>query len=486
MVSLALFLADAAHAAGAAAPVLPSPPVATAPPATTAVAPQPVLATPPAPSPWRLAERLGSPSWLRLGLEHRTRFEQLQDDFRAATLGNDASGVVMRTLLSAEATLGGGLALGAELQDSRAYSDKRAPLNTTIVNTVELLQGWIGLRTADLFHDGDRFSASAGRLTIDLGSRRLVARNDFRNTINGFTGLDLQWTSAGGHLLRGFAVMPVIRQPTDAAALADNDPGFDEENADAMLYGLFYASPVLVASTRVEAYVLGLDEGDRKGAPSSNRRLATPGMRLLRAPAPGQPDWQLEAMLQAGRSRATTSPTDTTDLDHFAYSLHAGAGYRFASAWTPRAALVYDLASGDGSPNDGDNGRFDPLFAARRFEFGPTSFWGALARANLHSPGVRLEAWPRGDVDAMLSYRAAWLQSDTDAWTTSGLRDPTGGSGSFVGHQVEGRVRWHVIPKNLSLELGAALLREGEFPREASGGASPFPVYFYTQVTSTL
>lgn len=450
----------------------------------TAAAQSPAAAAPTA-KPWRLHETLGVPVWLKFGLDHRTRFELLEDDFRGATGGNDETAAVLRTLVSAELKYGS-FVFAAELIDSRTYADQQTPLNTTLVDAVDLLQAYAGLRQASAFRAGDQLSVTAGRITIDVGSRRLVARNEFRNTINAFTGLDLQYTSPKKHGFRAFAVVPVLRQPTDTDGLEDNDVEYDEENDHAVLATLFYASPALFADTQVEAYVVGYAEEDSEDAPSSNRHLVTPGFRVLRPPATKRIDYQLEAMVQAGKSRASTASTDGNDLDHLAYSLHASSGYRFDAPWSPRPVAQFDVASGDSSPNDGDNNRFDPLFGARRFEFGPTSLYGAFARSNIISPGLRLEVMPLANVDAFVAYRPAWLESDQDTWTTAGLRDVTGDSGSFLGHQVEGRIRWHVFPKNLSVEVGSAYLDKGEFAQDAPGAASASPFYFYTQVTVTL
>ena len=41
----------------------------------------------------------------------------------------------------------------------------------------------------------------------------------------------------------------------------------------------------------------------------------------------------------------------------------------------------------------------------------------------------------------------------------AGLRDRDGSSGSFVGQQIEGRVRWQVFPKSLALDVGALTVR---------------------------
>ena len=38
----------------------------------------------------------------------------------------------------------------------------------------------------------------------------------------------------------------------------------------------------------------------------------------------------------------------------------------------------------------GENNRFDTLYGARRFDFGPTSIYGPFIRSNLNSPALRL------------------------------------------------------------------------------------------------
>jgi hypothetical protein len=433
--------------------------------------------------PWRAQEVLGL-SWLRLGLEHRTRFEHVKNDFRATNPGN-AMGVSMRTLLSAEARFLPAF-FGAELQDARAWTAEGTPLNNTIVNPLDLLRLYAGLRGKDLLAQGDSASLTAGRTTIDIGNRRLVARNDFRNTINAFTGLDLQWISPHRDVVRTFLVTPVIRRPTDQVALAKNRVEVDRENTRALLWGAFFSSRPLAANVTVESYLLGLHEEDSDLAPSSDRRLFTPSLRAFRPSSPGSVDFQFEVMGQFGTSRASAAPTDVKDLNHLAMSFHASGGYHFDASWAPRLVLQYDFASGDRDPGDKTNSRFDPLFGARRFEWGPTGLYGPFARSNIRSPGVRLEVQPHPTVDAFTAYRLNWLASPRDAWTSAGLRDPSGASGSFLGQQVEVRIRWQVFPRNLALDAGGALLLPGEFPKTAPKGDDQPSRYLYAQLTGTI
>src|SRR3546814_4408696 len=64
-------------------------------------------------------------------------------------------------------------------------------------------------------------------------------------------------------------------------------------------------------------------------------------------------------------------------------------------------------------------------------------------------------------------YRANWLDSETDSFANTGVRDPGGASGRFGGHQIEGRVRYWIVPKLLRLDTGAAVLINGRFLNDA-------------------
>lgn len=446
--------------------------------------------------PFRVAEAVGSLPTFDFGLEHRARFEHLADDFRSTSTG-DSTGLFLRTLLQAELRLSP-VVIGAELQDSRGYVFEGTPVNTGTTNPLELLRAYVGLRLKDALSDGDTLSATLGRMTLDLqrvpmppspaerATRRLLARNEFRNTINGFNGLDVHWLSPDEHFVRFLAVFPVGRLPSEPEELLANDVVFDRENTHTVLWSAFYSSPPVLSGAHVEAYVVGLHESDGPDAETTDRRLLTPGARFYRAPKPGQLDFQLEAMLQIGTSRATNKPEDTTDLDHLAFSGAAAVGYQIAHAWRPRLVALYDFASGDADPTDKVNQRFDTLYGARRFDFGPTGLYGALARSNLHSPGVRFEAAPHPMVDGFVAYRWNWLASAKDAWTSATVRDSTGASGSFIGSQIEGRVRFSPFPRNLSFETGAAYFLRGDFARDAEGGRSAPATYVYGQLTGWL
>jgi hypothetical protein len=432
--------------------------------------------------PLRLDRLLGTPEWLHLFFTQRTRYESLRNQFRPVD-SEDNRALSLRTTLFAELRFEP-ISLGLELADSRLYLDgDDAPLNSTLINPLDLLQAHVSVNVRDVFADGARLGIRLGRQTIDLGGRRLVARNRFRNTINSFTGLELSWVGPQEAKGRLFATFPVRRRPTRVEGLDANEVEFDSELTSTRFWGLFYGSRPRADGMQVEAYLLGLDEDDGD-LPTTNRDFLTPGLRLSRPAEPGRWDFELEAVYQHGRSRASALPADTTDLRHRAFFAHAAVGHTFATGWRPRVALLYDYASGDRAPDDGVQGRFDTLYGARRFELGPTGIYGALARSNLHSPALQATLQPHADLFVYLVYRPAWLARARDFWVTTGIRDPRGASGSFLGHQFEGAVRWWVVPGNLLLEAGLTYLRLGEFPKRAPNGdpEAGDPGYAYLQL----
>ena len=393
--------------------------------------------------PWRFSKAAELPSWLDITGVHRARYETLDGQFRVGRTGGDQA-VALRTTIRGDVKIER-FGATAELIDSRQeLSDAGTPMDTTMVNTVEMLQVYGSIRMEGVFVEGSESELRVGRQTMDFGSRRVVARNAFRNTINAFTGVHYQLEMKDGPVVRAIYVLPINRLPADAPSLLNNQIQFDEERFEVQLWGLHTQWKGLPLGGVGEVYLFGLHEDDSEKVPSRNRELYTPGVRFHRARGKGGWDYDFESVVQVGTARNSTAASDVTPLDHFAHFHHGEIGYTAGVRWSPRGALVYDYGSGDDSPSDGDSNRFDTLFGARRFDHGPTGIYGAFGRSNIQSPGLILGARPASLVETEVKYRPYWLASNTDAWATSGLRDATGSSGSFIGHQVEASVRWDV------------------------------------------
>lgn len=449
--------------------------------------------------PWRLQDRVGGPSWLRISGEQRTRYETLDHEFRFRTpragatppvqgYSDTADMLVLRTSLLLEAkgdTVGGVV----ELMDSRQYgAGENSFLDSTMVNTLDVLQAYVDLQLGTLGTGKHRLRV--GREAVDLGGRRFMARNAFRNTINSFNAIDWLWTG-DGQSLRAFWSMPTERRPQSpnpqlsAAAqapaqdaLADNDWEADDQSLDTQFWGVFHDRK-LDDRTTAEVFLLGLDE---HGTNTRQRSLFTPGLRLFRTRKPGTFHYEAEAAGQLGHSKANTNANSPL-LDHRAGFVMGALAYTADVAWQPALQLSWTYASGDQDPNDGDNERFDTLYGARRWEYGPTGIWGAIPRANLNSPEVRLLLQPSKVVDVFFAVRPVWLAEERDAWTSANLRDSSGRSGKHVGTQYEVRLRWDLLPRSFQLDTGAVYLAEGDFQDRASSGQGQSSSYAYVQCT---
>ncbi|MDD1621104.1 MAG: alginate export family protein [Methylococcaceae bacterium] len=429
---------------------------------------------------WNLHDALNLPKWLSLSVEQRTRYETMDGQFKASGKGGDQQ-IPLQTDFWLEANLGKFRA-GAEFLDARALgTDSGSGVNNTHADTADFIQGYLAWANQNIFYSGIGAEVIAGRQTLNFGSRRLIARNAMRNTINSFTGVRLRLVDYNSWQFNGFVTMPVNRYPTAAADILDETHEFDEEDTHTWFSGGILEVSDLFWGINSDVYLYHLDEGDSQRNQTRNRRYFTPGMRFYLKPKKGQFDFQTETMGQFGTVRSSTAASNGRDQDHEAWYQHLDVGYTFDIPWSPRLALEYDYASGDHDPNDNKDQRFDTLYGARRFEFGATGIYGAFARSNVNTPGYRITAAPRSDVQLGLSHRFFWLAEDKDSWTTANLRDTSGRTDNFIGQQLEMTARWD-FNSSLNFETGWAHLFKGSFAKDTANAPAKEDVdYFYVQ-----
>ena len=409
-----------------------------------------------------LHDALGAPEELTIKGMVRSRIEGIDGQFRPDVAESDFLWSIKTTLLVEYD--GGPFRVGGEVWDARAYGQKRnSSAGTNEVNALELVQAYAGVD----FRLGEKVSGAltAGRFTMDIGSRRLVARQTFRNTTNAFTGANLVLNGKGGDKLALLWAMPQIRLPDDRDGIFDNGVKWDHESTALQFFGGSFTKGGVLGGT-LEVYSYGLLERDTADRLTRNRRLVTPGLRAWRKPKAGQIDWDIEGAYQFGETRSSTRANDVTDLDVSAYLLHAELGRTASGGWQPRVSAVFDIASGDRADARSHN-RFDTLYGARRFDFGPTAMYGPVHRYNMMSGGTRLEFKPGKSSDVMMMYRAFWLNSRTDNFSATGVRDAAGMTGRFAGHQLEARLRRWLVPDLVRIDTGVAYLAKGRFLTDA-------------------
>ena len=368
---------------------------------------------------------LNLPSWIDLGVAFRIRGEVLTNPFRKGEFGTDDQ-LPLRTRLRMGFDVAPFRFL-LEFQDSRSIGqDPGEFVSNALVNEHDIQQLFISTTFHDTFGTGLRSDVHVGRINMDFGGRRLIARNSFRNTTNAFDGGHLNVGVNSLWRIRAFVVRPVER------TFGVIDEPFAE--SDTMFWGTYYETQQL-PWLNTNLYYFGLNDADPNV--SDQRQYSTFGGRFYQPATNGGLDYEIETAWQIGTRGGK---------DHFAHFQHGELGHTFNAAWTPRIVAQYDYASGTADPNGNFDQTFDTLFGARRFEYNPTGLFGPFFRSNINSPGIRtyLTPFPQGKL--MLKYRAWWLAQGRDAWIGSGLQDPTGQAGTFLGQDIEFQITWSPSP----------------------------------------
>jgi hypothetical protein len=432
------------------------------------------------PSPWSVSAVAGLPEDVTLSGSFRVRQEHLEGQPRPGFNGSDSLTSIRTTLLAEYRP--GPWRFGVEIFDSRAYgADSGTPISTNEVNTFEPVQAYVGVDLKDLLGPGSRTTLQAGRFVVNLGSRRLVAADDFRNTTNGYTGVRTDITLAEGLKATALYVQPQTRRPDDLDSILDLEGAPDRESDDLALWGAVVSQGRLldgaVGGAMGEISYIHFEEQDSPGRPTRDRSLDTVSLRLIREPAAKAWDFEVETIGQVGSLRTGLAAT-APPADVLAYFVHLDSGYSFDAAWKPRLSVEFDYASGD-RPG-GRFGRFDTLFGMRRADLAPSGLYNSVGRANVLTPAVRLELAPSSRLDGFVAYRGLWLASRTDSFSTTSVRDATGGSGNFAGQQVEGRVRYWLVPDALRLEANGLALFKGRFLNTAPNAPRSGDTLFLT------
>ncbi|WP_447962380.1 alginate export family protein [Nitrospira sp. Ecomares 2.1] len=420
-----------------------------------------------------LKAAMGLPDFVDLGIENRTRFESVDHPWRSTAKiggGRTDSQLALRTRV--RFGLGNGpLRLLFEGQDSREYGGQTGGfVNNTTVDEWDILQLFGSLTVDNVLGSGLRTDLHFGRMTLDLGSRRYVARNDFRNTQNAFDGFHWQIGKADTWRFRTFITEPVIREEVK----------LDEQNEKFLFWGA-YVENLQISWMNINAFYYGLND-QRQQNKNFHRTYGTYGFRLFKDSAIGEFDYELEGAVQVGQ---------IGQVDHFAYNPNAQVGYTFNVPWTPQFLVQYTYASGTRTPGGSQSGTFDPLFGARRWDLMATGIFGPFLRSNISSPGWRLVAKPANNVTMQIKQRFWYLAQGRAVNGGILLQDPSGGAGNYLGHDIELRATW-TVSQNLEFDAGYDHWFKGSYfkrlPASANlpQGGSKDTDYFYLSMRIRL
>ena len=416
-------------------------------------------------------EQFRDVEWLDVGLDFRTRYEYRENDYRPSA--TEKTGFRENPdnlwLLRTRAYLGvkeilDPLRFAVEFEDARSYNGLYNRTEAD-VNEFEFIQGYAELYFDNVFGHNHPLSVRAGRQHLELLDRRLIGNNQFRNTTNNFEGFRVQLgKKQNSWHLDTFALKPVERLKYN----------FDQHDEDTWIYGGVFNLRQWSEFITIQPYFIGRKvNGDPTNINNTFRKadsdIYAPGLRVYGLFGASGFDFDADINKQFGRfgsltgirNRPVTYSQSLRQHDALAYSLELG--YSFDHEWKPRVSAYYGFGTGDKSSADNINQRFDAFYGFNQ----PWSRNDYFSWDNLHAPKARLEFTPYKDVRIDTGYNAYWQESETGGWNRAGLRDTTGKSGSFLGHEFDIRMR-HKLNPYVDWSVSYARFNPGEFTETVS------------------
>jgi hypothetical protein len=385
-------------------------------------------------------------TWLDFGVDYRLRAEYRDDDIRRTEAGLDEPFLHRtRAYLGIHDVLDP-FRFAIEMEDSRRNNSNYAPDNRDI-NEFELIR-----LQAELYFDeqlaadprGNKrpISLRYGIQNFEFLDRRLLGNNQWRNTANTFLGFrGAIGQDANDWSLDLLAVQPLEREMYE----------WDQRVDGQWVFGLI-GHWRRWDNITLEPFYLALDQS--KTSTVAERTVHSPGLRTYGVFGKSGFDFDASLIRQFGNN-------GTRDVD--AWGGNIEIGYRFDHSWKPRISAFYGYATGDKDPGDNTDNRFERFFGFGR----PWSANDYIVFENINTPKLRFELTPIDKLRIDFGYSWYSLASDTDRFAAAnGARDPSGSSGSSIGHEFDIRARWQVT-KKLEAIVGYAHFTPGDFTSNA-------------------
>ena len=385
---------------------------------------------------------LGPEDWsLTLSGEFRLRPEGFR--IRRADGGSVSdSYLLQRYLVGFDLRMGPKVRVFGELQSGLINGQLRSP-RPTDRNSVDVHQAFVEARLP--VRQKDQFAVVAGRQELEIGSSRLISASPGLNVKRSFDGVKVSYRSAS------WVLAGAVAQLTSLVAGSFDDRPDPEQ----VFWGVAAGrrGPALERSD-VGIYYLGIDRNRSFYAQGQGKEARhTVGAKWYGV---GKAiDLNYDGVFQWGRF---------ADASIRAWGIASETGFRFGSAWRPRASLRIDVASGDRDAAAAALQSFNPLFPGNSYS-GAVGLLGPTNLTDL-TPAVTLR--PRTDLTFSAEAPSYWRTSTGDGVYATDLRvlfGPAAGTSRYVGTNPGIVIVWQPT-RHLQLQGAITRFMSGGFLEE--------------------
>ncbi|MEE9281714.1 MAG: alginate export family protein [Myxococcota bacterium] len=279
---------------------------------------------------------------LKLGGSLRLRAEEQSNYlFGSNAPSDDESYTLHRLRLNMTWTPTESLTFFVEGQDAEIHSENDIndeAIPNLFANHFDLHQGYMDYRSS---LSGTPYMLRIGRQKLDFGDERLVSSLEWENVARVFDGVRLNLGVEDDWTLDLFWTRAVAVRPGNF----DDWEKTGSRYVDSDFHGAYYSNWKMLSNTKWDLYLFLRDQDE------SNDRVFTLGTGT--ESVWGRWDADFDFAYQWG---------DFGRVDHSAWMLHFGFGYRPEWMEDSRIGLAYNWATGDDNNLDTDHDTFDSLY----------------------------------------------------------------------------------------------------------------------------